>query len=104
MVQMRHLALFYFCGVCFMDNIRKWHADVLIKEKTVQVVVDITGMEQEKLFVGISNLLNSLVLKYEDISRDFPISVKVLDDFEMSVHNSVLVVDIKRLLNDSIRR
>lgn len=82
-------------------SVRKWYADVLIRDETVQVVVDITGLKTKDIWVGVSNMLNSLVLKYGDISRDFPIDVKILDDFDMSIHNGVLVVNVKRLLNDS---
>jgi len=82
-------------------SMRKWHSDVDVLDNEVVITVDITGIETKDLYLGISNTYNSLVLKYNDHVRDIPIGVKVKDDFEHSVNNGVLTVNIKRLTDDN---
>lgn len=78
-------------------SIRKWFMDFEINDKYVIVTVDITGIEPKDLWIGVSNTLNSLVLKHNNDTRDIPISVKVTENFDHFINNGVLTVTIERL-------
>jgi len=79
-------------------SVRKWYMDEAVLDNEVILTVDVTGIEAKDLFIGISNKFNSLVIKYNDHTRDIPLSVKVTDKFEHTVNNGVLTVKIQRML------
>ena len=72
--------------------------DVFVHDEYVQVVIDITGIDIKKLYIGVSKKKNSFIMKIPNnkniFERALPVIVK--DDLKWTVNNGILEVNIMR--------
>jgi HSP20 family molecular chaperone IbpA len=72
--------------------------DIFVEDSIVRIVVDLSGMNKEDVWLGVSMKKNSFIIKYvlTNAVLEIPIPVKITEDFEWFMNNGVLEVEIKR--------
>jgi len=77
---------------------RKGFTDIFVEDSIVRVIVDLSGMEPEDIWLGVSKKMNSFIIKYviTNVILEIPLPVTVTDDFVWFINNGVLEAEIKR--------
>lgn len=77
---------------------RRGFMDVFVEDIIVRIVLDISGMNPEDIYLGLSLKTNCFIVKYTvtNVVLEIPLPVVVKDDFKWSINNGILEVEIQR--------
>lgn len=77
-------------------SVRNWFYDIFVKDDQILVVVDISGLDPDKLLIGISKKFNSLIVKHElpEEIHEIALPINVDSISNWVCNNGVLSINI----------